>query len=178
MSRNVPWIHDTGANTSNASLWDVMTLGGVSWAGVWAIEVGKKRELDIVKVRRLDGVRIRDNGYFGVTLKATGRIWTPEDWEAFQDILPLFDPQRPGGGRSPLDIYHPAAALFGVHTVYIESLEMPQPGNGIVTISMGLVQWFPAPKPFVQGFAGTSSANKPLFLDSDRGPSTNTGANL
>lgn len=175
---NVPWINSLTDNSG--SLWDKLRLGGIIFPGKWSGKVSKKRELDIVKVRRLDGVRILDNGYFGTAMSYTGTLWTPDQWDTFQTILPTFDPQRPGGGRSPLDYYHPAGAVLGVGTVYIVEIGIAEPSNGMLTIPLELLQWYPRPKPFVQGFAGTRQSGAPLNPADFKvtPPSGNTGANL
>lgn len=151
-STNIPWINSKSDNSG--SLWDSLRLGGTLFPGLWSCSAHKKRQLDIVKVRRLDGVRILDNGYFGVGLSCMGTFWQKSQWDRFQQILPDFDPQRAGGGRSPLDCYHPAAALLGVGTVYIVEFGVSKPERGMLQIPLELLQWFPKPKIFVQGFAG------------------------
>lgn len=151
---NIPWINSLTDNSG--SLWDSLILGGIVFPGMWSCVAHKKRQLDVVKVRRLDGVRILDNGYFGVGMSCTGTLWLKSQWDRFQQILPDFDPQRPGGGRSPLDCYHPAAALLGVGTVYIVEFGVAKPEHGMLQIPLELLQWFPKPKIFVQGFAGAA----------------------
>jgi len=157
----IPWIHDTALG-ANLSLWDEMNLGGILWPGVWAIEPDKKRALDVIKVRKQDGALIRDDGYAGVTFKASGRIWTADQWSLMQEILPDFDPQQQGGTRSPLALYCPAAAFFSVNQVYIERIGLRKPGGGIIPIEMDLLQWFSAPKATVQQLKGVAKAGAPL----------------
>jgi hypothetical protein len=175
---DIPWINSFSDNSG--SLWDQLRLGGVVWPGLWALKTSKKRELDIVKIRRLDGVRILDNGYFGVALTARGKLWRADQWSEVQRILPDFDPQSPGGGRSPLDQYHPASALLGVGTVYIAEIAIDEPSGGMLPLSIEMVQWFPRPKPFVQGFAGTRRSGAPLNPEDFEvtSPAADTGAKL
>lgn len=175
---SVPWIN--GDDSPGVSTWDQLRLGGIVWPGLWTCKPSKKRELDIVKVRRFDGVRILDNGYFGTALSCAGKLWRKDQWDDLQSFLPDFDPQRPGGGRSPLDIYHPAAAFFSVGTVYIVEIALGDPVGGILPLALELLQWYPRPKPFVQGFAGTRQSGAPLNAQDfavDK-PSANTAGNL
>lgn len=175
---DIPWIHPTENSTD--TLWNYLRLGGIQFPGVWTCETSKKRELNIVKVKALDGVRILDNGYFGVALRANGRIWTAAQWSELQSIMPDFDPQSPGGGRTPLDFYHPAGAFFNVGTVYIAEIALGKAGAGIIPMSIEMVQWFTKPKPFIQGFAGTRKSGAPLNAKdfSVTKPSANTGGKL
>lgn len=179
---NIPWINSQTDNSG--SLWDTLILGGTVFPGLWSCSVHKKRQLDVVKVRRLDGVRILDNGYFGVGMSCVGKLWLKSQWDRFQQILPDFDPQRAGGGRSPLDCYYPSAALLGVGTVYIVEIGVAKPERGMLEIPLELLQWFPKPKIFVQGFAGADGNNRhadaPLVAPefAVENPSANTGQKL
>lgn len=179
----IPFVYDLAINPEY-SLWDQMYLGGVYWPGVWSIGASKKRSLDIVKVRRKDGTMTLDNGYFGAELTAYGRLWTPAQFDELQEILPNFDPQRPGGGRTPLDLYHPAAALLSCNTVYLQSLAVPPLGGsggaprGSIIMTIDMVQWCSDLKIFVQGFAGARKANAPINASDFELPSANTGSKL
>ena len=178
MTTRIPWINSLTEN--RGSLWDYLRLGGIVFPGKWIVTTSKKRELDIVKVRRLDGVRILDNGYFGVALSAKGTLWNQAQFDFLQEILPDFDPQAPGGGRSPLDCYHPAAALLGVGTVYIAEFSVGEPASGMLPLQIEMLQWFPKPKIFVQGFSGTRRSGAPLNqsdFNVDK-PSDSTGDKL
>lgn len=175
----LPFINSLTNNRFSA--WDILRLGGDTVPGVWQLRANKKRDLIIVKLRLRDGVGILDNGYFGVGLSATGRFWLPQQWATFQEQFPKFDPPQPGGTRSPLAIFHPAAAFLGVSTVYISEFDLPPPSGGYINISIEMVQWFPRPKPFIQGFAGTRKAGAPLASDEFNvpvPPSANTGDKL
>ena len=179
MPTRLPFINSTTGDPAS-KVWDQLRLGGAMLPGAWRVSPSKKRDLIIIKLRLRDGVGILDNGYFGVALEATGRLWTEEQWFTFQDLYPNFDPPQPGGTRSPLAIFHPAAAFFGVSTVYIGEFKLPPPGGGVMQPSFDMVQWFPRPKPFIQGFAGTRKAGAPLAGD-EFGvpkPSSNTGDKL
>lgn len=173
----VPFVNSPDS-VATFSLWDQLHLGGITWPGLWAIGVKKKRSLDIVKIRRRDGTMTLDNGYFGAELDAVGRIWTFDQWTKLQAILPNFDPQRRGGGRSPLGIYHPGAALLGCNQVYIQELGIPAPGSprSSVIFNIGMVQWCADLKLFVQDFAGTQRAGD--SIDLPQVPSADTGSKL
>lgn len=176
---NIPWINSFTDNSH--SLWDQMRLSGIDMPGKWQCRPTKKRQLDIVKIRLRDGVTILDNGYFGVELTTSGVIWNEPDFSELQSILPSIDPQKAGGGRSPLDIYMPAAALMGVGTVYIAQIVVQPPARGQLTVDIDMVQWFAKPKPFIQGFAGTRNphiVNGTLGGISPVKPSANTGSKL
>lgn len=174
MTTRIPFINSLTDNSGSA--WDQLRLGGFTVPGAWTCEVSKKRDLMIVKLRLRDGVGILDNGYFGVALELSGRIWTPDQWYELQDQFPNYDPPRQGGSRSPLYVYHPAAAFLGVSLIYIAEFKLPPPSGGILPLSIGAVQWFPRPKPFIQGFAGTRRSGAPInSTDFDVPPPSKNG---
>lgn len=164
------------------SLWDNLFLGGVDWPGVWKVEVSKKRDVDKVKQKGKDGSTLTDQGYPGATLTATGILWLEDQLTDFATILPNFDPKRPGVTRTPLDIYTPITALFGIDSVYIEEISASHPTTaGKLTITIKLAEWFPATKTTqttkkVKGFDGTDKSGAALN-NSDFNVTPPSGAN-
>jgi hypothetical protein len=150
------------------SLWDSLWLGGTDWPGAWQVKVKKARDVDKAKQSGQDGNTLTDKGYVGAVVTATGRLWKQDQLEDFQALLPNFDPRKPGVTRSPLDIYTPVTALFGVDSVYIKSIEAGHPtSGGVLTVTIELEEWFPATKTAantkkVKGFDGTDKRGAAL----------------
>lgn len=155
------------------SLWDELWLGGTSWPGVWKLETTKSRQVDKAKSPDTDGITLTDKGYNASEIKATGIIWKSDQLSdeelgiGLAEILPNFDPRKPGQTRTPLDIYHPSSVLAGISNVYIEKIHIGHPENGILKVQLDLVEWFPETKPAKQkntpkGFSGTNNAGAAL----------------
>lgn len=168
MTDTVPfWVSPDYGN----SLWDDLWLGSSSWPGVWQVTVKKSRDVDKAKQAGKDGVTTTDKGYNGAEVTATGRLWTADHLSDFQELLPNFDPRKPGATRTPLDIYTPVTSLFGVDSVYIESIEAGHPtAAGVLTVTIKMSEWFPATKTTnnskkVKGFDGADKAGAPLNPD-------------
>lgn len=158
------WVSPDYAN----SLWDNLWLGGTDWPGVWQVTVKKSRDVDKAKQAGKDGVTTTDKGYNGAEVNAVGKLWLASHLEDFQALLPNFDPRKPGVTRTPLDIYTPVTALFGVDSVYIEAIEAGHPTPaGVLTVTLKMSEWFPATKTTsttkkVKGFDGTSKSGDAL----------------
>jgi hypothetical protein len=152
--------------------WDSLWLGGDLLPGVWRTKPSKSRDVEKIKVKGSDGITLKDNGTNATGLTIVGRLWTQDQWEAFQEILPNIDPEKPGATRTPLDIYSALPELFGVRGVYIEKIEAdpPESAAGFLTITITATKWFPATKPTssnqksVKGFDG---ADRTEFDPSD-----------
>jgi len=181
----LPYWHPT--DTPEASLWDFLWLGGGLVPGLCALfDISKERSIDLAKQKGKDGITLTDNGYNGAPCKATQILWKKSQWDDFTDWLPNYDPQRPGGVRTPLDIVHPAAALLGVRSVYLTKIHTSNPVNGILRVDFEMVQWFPSTataktKAATKGFDGTNNKNggvlDPKAFDVPK-PSADTGSKL
>jgi hypothetical protein len=153
------------ADIKEASLWDFVWLGGGLVPGMCAdFDISKERAIDMAKQKGQDGITLTDNGYEGAPCKMTQILWTQAQWDDFTEWLPNYDPQRPGGSRTPLDIVHPAAALLSVRSVYLRKIHLSNPVKGILRVDFEMVQWFPAtatakPKGAAKGFDGTNNKN-------------------
>jgi hypothetical protein len=174
-------------DTPAGSLWDYLWLGGGLVPGLCAdFDISKERSIDQAKQKGTDGITLTDNGYEGAPCKATQILWTPQQWLDFTDWLPNYDPQRPGGSRTPLDIVHPAAALLAVRSVYLKKIHTSNPIKGILRVDFEMVQWFPSTataksKPAAKGFDGTNNKNGAVLNPDDfkvPSPAADTGSKL
>lgn len=127
--------------------WDRLQLGVHVLPGVWEITSGEcARQVDHKKTKDKDGARIKDLGLLPPRFSAKGKMVSPEDWDALQDIIPDINPRKNGGPKFPLSIFHPAIAVLGVTTVYVERIRPPELHDGILEISIDMIE-FTEPKP-------------------------------
>jgi len=114
--------------------------------GIWEITGGEcARQVDHKKTKDKDGARIKDLGLLPPRFSARGRMCTPEDWDALQQIIPDINPRKKGGPKFPLSIFHPAVALLGVNTIYVERIRPPELKDGILEIQIDMIE-FAEPK--------------------------------
>jgi hypothetical protein len=175
------WVSEEFGN----SLWDELFLGSDTWPGVWKVSPKKDRALEQAKQKGVDGVTITDNGFNAGTVQLVGVIWNLGQWEDLQALIPIYDPQKPGGSSSPLSVYHPALALLGIDTVYLKGIGLSPPNaGGSLTVTLDILQWFPktkaaTPSKKAKGFNGAQNANAALNAgDFAVSPGANTGSNL
>jgi hypothetical protein len=129
--------------------------------GIWEITSGEcARQVDHKKTKDKDGARIRDMGLLPPRMSARGRMSTVEDWEMLQQTMPDIHPRKAGGIKFPLSIFHPATALLGVTQVYVERIRPPEIKDGILEISIDMIEWSDQPKP-------TKVKTKPTPTDAD-----------
>jgi hypothetical protein len=128
--------------------WDFCWLGDALLPGIASLEVTKTRSVDVKKSRGTDGATLSDDGYEPARVTVRLRMWTAEQWAAYQDLLPQIDPQRPGGLREPVAIVHPEVNVRGIDTVYVTSISGSSPERGGAKVeTIECIQWFPQPKP-------------------------------
>jgi hypothetical protein len=128
--------------------WDSLWLGEQLLAGLWRVKGTSSRDVEEVKVKGKDGIRLRDNGSNATKLTLIGKIWYKEAWEEFQRQLPTFDPEKPGVTRTPLSIYGAIPDLMGVRSVYVKQVDIdpPETGAGFMTVTISATKWFPQVK--------------------------------
>lgn len=127
--------------------WDRLELGKHEMPGIWEIVSGEcARQVDHKKTKGKDGAHIKDLGVLPSRFTARGRMISYADWVRLQEIVPDLNPRSKGGLRKPTTIYHPAVALLGVNTVYVERIRVPTIRTGILEIHLDLIEWT-EPKP-------------------------------
>lgn len=118
------WV-DEKKGESVLRVWDQLTLGGITFPGLWMLEANSKLEITpnkyLLKAARGTTpaqyqITLSDQGYVPSTIKATGQIWTKEQWEDLEETLPKFTPRsgnKQGSqiGTSEADVGESAGAL-------------------------------------------------------------------
>jgi hypothetical protein len=115
--------------------------------GVWEVTSGEcARQVDHKKTKGKDGARIKDQGLLPARFTATGHVIHEDEWVELQLAIPDISPRRKGGLRTPFTIFHPAIALLGVTTVYVERIKAPEIKNGVLEIGIDMIEWTDQPK--------------------------------
>lgn len=140
---STPWPFDA------PDLWDTLTLAGVGFLGTAEVDgdpIGV--DLDVSKPSGRDGGTIRDKGVKLAKLKFTLRMWDAEGWASWDALLPVIDPRRQVGRRTPVDAEHPALAQRGIGRVYVETIALPKVRDGLVDVVINAVEFRPpSPRP-------------------------------
>lgn len=153
---------------TDSDAWDSLLLDGTTLPGVWKVEPTISRVLD-VKVRRgQDAAVIKDRGTEPTRFRIEGQVIDGEDqWQAFAASFQKLAPRR-GASRGAVTIIHPAAQLYGVTAVMIETVQGPEIRNGIAMFYLDALEWVPAtkrkrPKPNPTG--DSTVVNDPNYPD-------------
>ena len=167
----IPW---PGDGIEYARLWQTLYIAGEAWPGVTRIKgAGGKRNIEEKQASGDDGATITDKGRARPKFTIETTIWTSRQWYEVQRLLPLIEPNKDGGPRSPLGVYHPALELFGITQIYIDTITLGDlTAEGTMTITMNAGKWAHAPAPAPKG-AGESKAE--VLDDLNKGHNSITG---
>ena len=142
--------------------WDRVYLGGLALPGIAVVRGSAKRRTDRKRSSGVNGARVTHLGWDASELKITVRIWTAEQLDALQPMIGNLKPKS-GKAPKPVDVYHPALALLGVHTVEVLEVTLPErvgPDQFETTISC--IEFVPSSK---KSKVTTPKAAEPSLTD-------------
>jgi hypothetical protein len=161
-SRDDFWV-DTVRGESPLRPWDQLQLGTVILPGLWQVTPAAKISFDVAKQNTNIAnptappkfrITITDKGYEPAQVKARGAIWTLEDWNVLQKVLPQIAPKKTTSTRSAWDIVHPATKLLGIDQVIINGVTVNPPVNQTLIVDIDMTQYFPQTKIFILHSSG------------------------
>lgn len=110
--------------------WDVVNLNGKPLPGLCKVKAIGKLTIDRKKPPGADGLTITSQGYDPGNVDIEILLWTWAQWkEMVQAAVTLWARPRRGGQIKALDISHPALSLWGIRSVVIEGVSIPEPGS-------------------------------------------------
>lgn len=148
--------------------WDVIIIGQATSPGLCKIsDVKRGFEWDVKKGKGTLGGTVTFTGRPPAKFSVTFRLWLADhftEWDLFRPLL-KFDPTKKT--VRAVDIYHPALADIEIHSVVTEGIGgIIHEGDGMYTITVEFIEYFPPPK---AAAVGTPSGSK-----SPKDPKTNT----
>lgn len=143
--RQLPPYASTPSPFAQPDLWDTLSIAGVTFLGLVKVSgdpVGV--DLDTTKSSGRDGSRIRDKGVKPAKVKLTLKIWDEVTWVSWDALMPVIDPRRQVGRRTPVDVAHPALAQRGVSRLYIEAIAFADvKDDGLVEVVINAYEFMP-----------------------------------
>lgn len=143
--RQLPPQPPTPSPFAQPDLWDSLTLAGVMFLGTVKVSgdpVGV--DLDVTKSSGRDGSRVRDKGAKPAKVKLTLALWDEITWTLWDALLPVIDPRRQVGRRTPVDVAHPALSQRGIGKLYIEAIAFPDvKDSGLVEVVVQAYEFMP-----------------------------------
>jgi len=157
-------------------LWNTCYLQGIQVPGKVEVEVSVAQKLDVKETRGANGANIAFQGYTPASVTITVTLFAREHLPAFVALFKIIRPRvakqyqnKDNKGYPPaVDISHPATALTGVTSVYIEDVSVKPPDDHqIMVVTMKAVEWFKPGKPIPikninSSFAGSDNVAAPV----------------
>ncbi|RPH55617.1 MAG: hypothetical protein EHM89_16825 [Acidobacteria bacterium] len=123
--------------------WFTAILGGAILPGIVTVEKLKVGiDCDTKKAKGSDQPTSSDNGLDPA--KFAIRVWmNSAHYAEWQQVLPHFNPRRPGRDRAPCEFLHPMTYELGISNVRVISIESEQPSgrHGFVRV-INVEEWF------------------------------------
>lgn len=140
-------------------IWDTVLVSGVKSPGLCKLSNWKRaHEWDVKKGKGTLGAIVTFVGRPPAKGSIEFRLWTAQhfvDWDVFRALL-KFDPSKKTIQAIPL--YHPALADLEISQVVTENIgAIEHQGQGLYTISVDLIEYFPPPK---RSAVGTPTGSK------------------
>jgi len=133
---SVPWWYD------DPDSWDTVVLGQYTLPGLAQVKVAKAQKVDVKNAEGQSGATITFKGYEPAKVDIVLRMWTRDQWNAFQTMLPYFEPRPSKKAPQPFDVAHPKTALRGIRSVYIPEIEGPDESTtGIFDITFKCIEF-------------------------------------
>lgn len=113
--------------------WNSVFLDHKQLPGVCKVHGQPTIGIDKKATKGRDGLVFTVNGYLPGPIEIESKIWTPEQWAKWQEILPSIW-RRPTSGSVKgstlaIDIACPAFQLAGINQVVIVGISPPEPGD-------------------------------------------------
>jgi hypothetical protein len=128
------------------SAWDSLSIADIGFLGLVEVDVKIGRKLDTRSAPGADGATVRDKGYEPAKVKLTLTCWDREGYTSLVAILDELNPRTNPNRRRPVAIVHPALALLGIVSVYVESIGGLKPkgsGEGWYGMDIECVEYAP-----------------------------------
>jgi hypothetical protein len=142
--------------------WDVVKINGTPLPGIWTATATQSLQLDVQKPNGYDGAALIEKGYVPAGITMTGKLWTPEQWAHFQEMIPTFwrapnkwavnDTKKQtgqiAGEQLSLTIDYPGLVSLGIGKMVIYQMGPPEESgeSGVRQIKMLARQYIPVPQ--------------------------------
>jgi len=145
----------------NPGAWDVVVIAGQQSPGICELgDVKRAHEWDVKKGKGSLAATTTFVGRPPAKFTITFRLWQSDHFAAWDDFVLLLQYNPTKKAVAAVDIYHPALAFAGIHSVVTESIGAPHhEGDGMYTIAIEFLEYFPAPKVSAVSTPTTSTTN-------------------
>lgn len=132
------WTYDLYSEVDNVqntvegprSEWDTVILNNLPVIGVAKVSASVDTGLDTQKAKGAKRAYIVDNGSSPIKFTITVELQPGELAEFARSTVPIIRPPSKNGGQPKVQISHPEAALWGVSSIKITSVNSSPPASG------------------------------------------------
>jgi hypothetical protein len=146
--------------------WNRVQLGGFVLPGKCEVDGSAKHRIDVQTANGRDGGVLIERGYQPGTLDIDMTLWTPLQWSTWNAMRPSIfrragkldvnDTKKKGATAAQIDltekaalpIVHPGAESIDIHSVLVEQITLPRPGQqrGSKVITIKCIEYVPPSK--------------------------------
>ena len=124
-----PQIRFGDGPTYSDNIWDTVFFNGKKLPGVCKVKALPTIRFDKKKPGGADGIALTSQGYLPGPVEIEVLLYTADQWSVFQGLASdiWVKPIR-GGKARPIDISHPGTDLWGIKSIVIEGVSVPEQG--------------------------------------------------
>lgn len=135
--------------------WDRLRLGGKLIAGLADVSCDAENSIAHVSAKGVHGPRMKSEGYLGGKVTIKIRVWRKADLAVVESQLAFVHPANETELSEPVEIGHPNAAFCRIDYIAVKKISAPMPAEGMWTLSIDALQWYPPEEQKKSGGAGT-----------------------
>jgi hypothetical protein len=144
--------------SDDPTAWNRCELANLVLPGIAKVKVGIEEEIEVKKAKGSAGATVTHHGDGPANVVITLSMTEPEQWAAWQEVVPLLRPRIASGKkREPVGIIHPKTTAYKIKGVHIQKIDDDADGDSsepyVVTITC--IEHF-------KSTAGASSTSKKL----------------
>lgn len=109
--------------------WDTVLFNGKKLPGVCRVKALPTLRFDKKKPGGSDGLTLTSQGYLPGPVEIEVTLYTADQWTIFQALASeIWNKPTRGGKAKPIDISHPGTDLWGIKSIVIEGVSVPESG--------------------------------------------------
>jgi hypothetical protein len=128
--------------------WEKITIAGKTLPGWAGCTGGKGRRVDMKFTPGSDGATPTHLGHDPSEIKLALYFWKDAHLRAFEALVPVLQGRGKDGAPRPVQVSHPALAIYGIRVLYFMRLGImhPAPTHGVMTVELDASEFKPSGK--------------------------------
>jgi len=124
--------------------WDTIRIAGQAVPGLAQVDAEREYQTDHKRVAGADGHTLTGFGHMPAKAKITLRIWTDEQLNRLDQLMPTLFPPPRRGRPQPVDVQHPALKRLYVRSLYFTKIgSLKSSRGGVYEMQLEAVEFLP-----------------------------------